>query len=62
MTSGLLSMHKGRFHTDRSSTRDGEGASMERSKLITIKAKLLTVKEKTMEKRREATRRVSREW
>ena len=34
MTSGLLSMHKGRFHTDRSSTRDGEGSSMERSNLI----------------------------
>ena len=36
MTSGLLSMHKGRFHTDRSSARDGdgEGANMERSNLI----------------------------
>ena len=34
MTSGLLSMHKGRFHTDRSSARDGEGASMEISNLI----------------------------
>jgi len=34
VTSGLLSMHKGRFHTDRSSARDGEGASMERSNLI----------------------------
>jgi len=34
VTSVLLSMHKGRFHTDRSSTRDGEGASMERSNLI----------------------------
>ena len=34
MTSGLLSMHKGRFHTDRSSTRDGVGTSMERPNLI----------------------------
>ena len=34
MTSVLLSMHKGRFHTDRSSTRDGEGARMERSNLL----------------------------
>ena len=34
MTLGLLSMHKGRFHTDRSSTRDGVGTSMERPNLI----------------------------
>lgn len=34
MTSGLLSMHKGRFHTDRSSTRDGVGTSIERPNLI----------------------------
>ena len=34
MTLGLLSMHKGRFHTDRSSTRGGKGTSMERPNLI----------------------------
>jgi len=34
VTLGLLSMHKGRFHTDRSSTRDGVGTSMERPNLI----------------------------
>ena len=33
MTSGLLSMHKGRFHADRSSMRDGEETSMKRPNL-----------------------------
>ena len=33
-TPHMLSMHKGRFHTDRSSTRDGVGTSMERPNLI----------------------------
>ena len=33
VTSGLLSMHKGRFHADRSSTRDGEGTSMKKPNL-----------------------------
>ena len=33
MTLGLLSMHKGRFHADRSSMRDGEETSMKRPNL-----------------------------